>query len=162
MYSGGLADGIWGEAPDAYVPGSILAYWKLCIAAGLQMEYGMRPGCICARVDTRELGAMYSGGLADGIWECQDLVLYSKPGSLRIFWPRGRKKKKGFRNGQFHIPSHFLFFFIFHLQVRHYKGFSASDRDASLGSQSLRRARAEARRYSLGKLLRHMQTCPWG
>ena len=68
MYSGGLADGIWGEAPDAYVPGSILAYWKLCIAAGLQMEYGMRPGCICARVDTRELGAMYSDGLADGIW----------------------------------------------------------------------------------------------
>ena len=41
------------------------------------------------------------------------------------------------------------------------KGFSASDRDASLGSQSLRRARAEARRYSLGKLLRHVQTCPW-
>ena len=36
------------------------------------------------------------------------------------------------------------------------KGFSASDRDASLGSQSLRRARAEARRYSLGKLLRHV------
>ena len=75
------------------MPGSILAHWKLCIAAGLQMEYGMRPGCICARVDTRELGAMYSGGLADGIWECQNLVLYSKPGSLRIFWPRGRKKK---------------------------------------------------------------------
>ena len=112
MYSGGLADGIWGEAPDAYVPGSVLAYWKLCIAAGLQMEYGMRPGCICARVDTRELGAMYSGGLADGIWECPNLVLYSKPGSLRIFRPRGRKKK-GFETGNsysisfpfFHIPS---------------------------------------------------------
>ena len=31
------------EAPDAYVQGSILAYWELCIATGLQMEYGMRP-----------------------------------------------------------------------------------------------------------------------
>ena len=110
MYSGGLTDGIWGEAPNAYVPGSILAYWKLCIAAGLQMEYGMRPGCICATVDTCELGAMYSGGLADGILECPSLVLYSKPGSLRIFRPRGRRKTKGFRNGQFHIPSHVLFF----------------------------------------------------
>ena len=51
MYSGRLADGIWGEAPDAYVPGSILAYWKLCVAAGLQMEYGMDvyvPGSILA------------------------------------------------------------------------------------------------------------------
>ena len=117
MYSGGLADGIWGEAPDAYVPGSMLAYWKLCIAAGLQMEYGMRPGCICARVDTRELGAMYSGGLADGIWECPSLVLYSKPGSLRIFRPRGRKKKRVSKRA---ISYSISYFFIFHLQVRHY------------------------------------------
>ena len=33
------------------------------------------------------------------------------------------------------------------------KGFSASDRDASLGSQGLHRARAEARRYSWGSCL---------
>ena len=43
MYSDGLADGIWDEAPDVYVPGSILANWELRIVAGLQMEYGVRP-----------------------------------------------------------------------------------------------------------------------
>ena len=57
MYSDGLADRIWEEAPDVHVQElcvatdlqmeywmrprmSVLAYWELCIAAGLQMEYG--------------------------------------------------------------------------------------------------------------------------
>ena len=41
-----------------------------------------RPGCICARVNTCVLGAMYRGGLADGKWEmvmeCPNFGFYSK------------------------------------------------------------------------------------
>ena len=86
MYSGGLADGIWDEAPDVYVPGSILANWELCIVAGLQMEYG----------------------------NAQTLFYIPSQGHLEYFGHGDGEKKKGFETGNFifhlcsfffHIPS---------------------------------------------------------
>ena len=85
MYSGRLADGIWDEAPDVYVPGSILANFELRIVAGLQMEYGVRPRMhMCQGQYTCVLEAMHSGRLADGIWdEAPDVYV---PGSILANW----------------------------------------------------------------------------
>ena len=113
MYSDGLANGIWDEVPDVYVPGSILAYWELCIAAGLQIEYGNEapdvyvPGSILAYWELCLVaGLQMEHGKRS--WNAQTLPIIPRQVSLRKPTPR-RRPQKGFRNGQFDIPSHSLF-----------------------------------------------------